>query len=100
MNRSRIESYLGFARKAGKLVSGYHKCLFMIGKNSVKLIILAEDVSQNTKDKFSYQCKKADIPYVVHGSINSLSQVTGNEGRGVYGLTDTNFAQAIIKETH
>ena len=98
MKRSKIESYLGFARKAGKVVSGYHKCLYMLSKKSVKLIILADDVSQNTKDKFFHQCEKSGIPCVSFGTIESLSQVTSNDGRGVYGITDGGFAQAIIKE--
>lgn len=98
MKKNKAETYLGFGRKAGKVVSGYHKCLYMITKKSVKLIILADDVSQNTKDKFFHQCKKAGIPCVSFGTIESLSQVTSNEGRGVYGLTDGGLAQAIIKE--
>lgn len=98
MKRSRTESYLGFARKAGKVVSGYHKCLYMVGKKSVKLIITADDISQNTKDKFSHVCARNNVPFVMFGTIESLSQITGNEGTGVYGITDANFAQAIIKE--
>ncbi|MCR4601056.1 MAG: ribosomal L7Ae/L30e/S12e/Gadd45 family protein [Clostridia bacterium] len=98
MERSKTESLLGFARKAGKVVSGYHKCLDMLKKNRIKLIITAEDVSQNTKDKFSHLCETRDIPFGVTGTIESLSLITGNDGRGVYGITDANFAQAIIKE--
>ena len=48
MNR-KIASYLGFARKAGKVMSGVNTCTFGIGKGKIELVILAEDISDNSK---------------------------------------------------
>ena len=98
MKKSKIASYLGLARRAGKLLSGYRTCVGNIGKGSIKLIILAEDTSQNTKDKFVSLCERHKIPCRVYEATDVLSEMTGLAGRGIYGVTDVNFAEAMIKE--
>ena len=98
MKRSKLESYLGLARRAGKLTSGYQACLHNVQKGKVRLIIVAEDSADNTKDKFSTLCKKYNISFEIFGTIEALSSMTGFSGRGVYGIEDDNFAQVVIKE--
>ena len=49
--RSKINSYLGFAKKSGNLMSGTNTCIFGISKGKVKLVILAEDISENSEKK-------------------------------------------------
>ena len=46
--RSKVMSYLGFAAKAGKIVNGYNTCMFMMEKKKVKLVILANDLAENS----------------------------------------------------
>ena len=98
MKKSKIASYLGLARRAGKLLSGYRTCAGSIGKGSIKLIILAEDTSQNTKDKFVSLCGRHGIPCKNYASTDALSDMTGLSGRGIYGITEVNFAEAMVKE--
>ena len=98
MKKSKISSNLGLARRAGKLLSGYRTCAGSIGKGSIKLIILAEDTSQNTKDKFVSLCGRHKVPCEIYGTTDVLSEMTGLSGRGIYGITEVNFAEAMIKE--
>ena len=98
MKKSKIASYLGLARRAGKLLSGYRTCAGSIGRGSIKLIILAEDTSQNTKDKFVSLCPRHGIPCRIYATTDILSEMTGLSGRGIYGITGVNFAEAMIKE--
>ncbi len=98
MKRSKLESYLGLARRAGKILSGYKTCAGSIGRGGIRLIIVASDTSQNTKDKFSSLCEKHGVSFKIWGSSEELSAMTGLSGRGVFGIMDGNFAKAIIKE--
>ena len=47
--KSKLESYLGFARKSGNLISGAGTCEINMAKGKVKLLIIAEDTAENSK---------------------------------------------------
>jgi ribosomal protein L7Ae-like RNA K-turn-binding protein len=96
--RKKVDSYLGFAAKSRNLVSGYHTCLHAAQQKKLRLLILSEDLSENTVKKLSRISKENEIPLRIYGSSEELSKVTGNQERGVFGITDVNFADAIMKE--
>ncbi|MDF2653640.1 MAG: ribosomal protein [Bacillota bacterium] len=96
--RRRVDSYLGFAAKSKNLVSGYQSCLHAIKHRKLKLLILAEDLSENTVKKLSRVAEEGSVPVRVYGLSEELSQITGNQDRGIFGITDGNFAEAIMKE--
>ena len=98
MNKKTPENYLGLARRAGKIVSGYRTCVHIIGKGSIKLMIIADDSSANTKEKFTALCGKYGVPCMIYGTTESLSRAAGLSGIGVFGITDRNFADVMIKE--
>ena len=58
-NEDKIYSFLGLATRAGKIVSGDDSTLLELKRGNVKLVIVAEDASDNTKklfkDKSSYR---------------------------------------------
>lgn len=96
--RSKVESYMGFAAKARKLATGYNTCLFMMEKKKLRLLILAEDLSENSKEKMINAAKQYKLPYRVYGKIEDLSHMTGTEGKGIFGLIDDNFGKVILSE--
>lgn len=96
--REKIVSYLGFARKSRNLISGYNSCLFALKGNKVKLLIIAEDLSENTVKKLSSSAKEKNINYRIYGSVEDLSRATGIQGRGIFAITDNNFAKVILDE--
>ena len=51
-NKSKIVSTIGMANRAGKIVSGQDSVRNSIRRKKVKLIIIAEDASDNTKKRF------------------------------------------------
>ncbi|MBQ0079561.1 MAG: ribosomal L7Ae/L30e/S12e/Gadd45 family protein [Eubacterium sp.] len=97
MNK-KIISYLGFARKAGKLISGVGTCTFELGKGKVKLMILAEDISENSEKKIMKEIRRADVPFIKMGTIEEMSKAVGASDRSVFGICDKGFAEAILKE--
>ena len=98
MNR-KIASYLGFARKAGKVMSGVNTCTFGIGTGKIELVILAEDISDNSKKKIMKELRRGQVPYITHGTVQELSQTIGQSGRSVIGICDKGFAEVILKES-
>ena len=57
MNR-KVISYLGFAKKSGNLLTGVNTCSFAMAKGKVKLMILAEDSSENSRKKIMKEIRK------------------------------------------
>ncbi len=96
--KKKIDSYLGFAAKSRQLVSGYHTCFHSIKQNKLKLLILSEDISENTAKKLTKLAQEKKIPLRIYGQSDELSRVSGNQERGIFGVTDQNFADVILKE--
>ncbi|MEG0157207.1 MAG: ribosomal L7Ae/L30e/S12e/Gadd45 family protein, partial [Anaerovoracaceae bacterium] len=93
--RKKIDSYLGFAKKSGNLVSGANTCTVTATRGRVKLLIIAEDIAENSREKMIKLAQSKNIPYVIYGLSDELSRITGTSGRSVFGITDRNFAQTI-----
>lgn len=96
--RKKIISYLGFAKKSGNLVAGVNTCSFAMNKGKVKLMILAQDISENSEKKIMKEIRKHDIRYVKYGNSDELSHAAGSSGRNVFGVCDDNFAKVILNE--
>lgn len=77
---------------------GYNTCVFSMSKSKVKLIILAEDLSQNSVEKIKSEAYRKGIPVRVYGNKQELSHMTGKENSGIFGITDANLSKAILEE--
>lgn len=96
--RKKIDSYLGFAAKSRNLITGYNTCITAMKKHKLKLLILACDLSDNSIEKMKKEAAKSGIPYKIYGSTAELSAITGNDNKGIFGITDRNFADIISQE--
>lgn len=94
--KDKILSLLGFAQKSGNLLSGENTCELFIRKNKIKLIIISEEASANSKNKFMNICDSKDIPFMVFGSKNELSSAIGKFNRAIIGIKDEKFSQRIL----
>lgn len=77
---------------------GYNTCLLAMDKRKLKLLVLASDVSENTMKKLVKAATERNVVYRIYGTCDDLSQACGTMGRGVFGITDRNFANVILKE--
>ncbi len=94
----KINSYMGFARRSGNMVAGTDICIAWMKKNKIKLLIIAEDIAENSKEKILSAAKKMNTPYKVFGKSDEISHMTGYDGRMTFGITDDNFADIIARE--
>ena len=104
MNR-KVISYLGFAKKSGNLLTGVNTCSFAMAKGKVKLMILAEDISENSRKKIMKEIRKIQaniwsltVNHIEYGNSEELSHAVGASGRNVFAICDKGFAEAITKE--
>ena len=96
--KNKLDGYLGFAAKARNLLTGTDTCSMAMDKGKVKLLIIADDSSENTVDKMVSKAKWLKIPYRIYGKSEHLSHVTGKAGRNVFAITDDNFAKVILEQ--
>ena len=97
INYQKLYGLMGLATKAGKLICGTDACLEAIEKNSIKIILMANDASERTKKLFKEKCKVINIPIYEICTIEELSKSIGKENKAVIGIKENGFAKAIKK---
>lgn len=94
---SKVYGLLGISSKAGKVVSGTEIVEEGISNKSIKLVIIADDASERTKDHIGKLCQKQNILYIVYGTIFDNSKAIGKSNRAIIGIRDKNLAEEIRK---
>lgn len=96
MENNRLYSFIGLIQKAGKLSSGDAGVEINTKKGKCSLIILAEDASDNIKNKFINLAEQYNVPYVYFGTKENLGQCIGKSDRAVLAVADENFAKSFL----
>lgn len=95
-NRKKVQSMIGMAYKAGRVISGEDPVRFALKKNNIKLLIIAEDASENTKKRFINSAVYYHIPYFIYMTKEELSISLGQKIRSIAGITDERFSDYLI----
>ena len=77
MQNNKFYSMLGLCMKAGRLTSGEVGCEAAIKGKKAKLIIVAEDASENTKTKFTNSAKFYAVDLISYGNKSELGYALG-----------------------
>jgi len=94
---NKVFSMIGLACKAGKVVSGEDSIRNLMKNNKVKLIIIAEDASDNSIKRFVNASKYYGIQHIFLGDKDTLGKHIGKQNRAVIGITDDGFKNNILK---
>lgn len=97
MKNDKILSLLGLAKKAGKLKSGEFSVETELKKGKAKVVVVANDASDNTKKKYRDMCTYRRVPIYFYSDMESLGKCIGTEFRAGVVVTDEGFANGIIK---
>ena len=89
---------LSLCAKAGKITAGNETVEKSIKNGSAKLVIVADDASENTKKKFIDKSKFYKTDCMIVSSKEELSHYTGKYGKAVFAVEDEGFASAIKKK--
>ena len=98
MNQNKAMALIGLAMKAGKVASGEFSSEKAVKEGKAKLVIVAEDASDNTKKKFNNMCTYYEVPYYLCGDKIQLGNAIGKEFRASLAIVDENLAQVIKKQ--
>lgn len=98
MNRNSVFSLLGLAMKSRNVVSGEFTTEKSVKEGSAKLVLIAEDASDNTKKMFHNMCEFHQVPMYEYGTKNELGHAMGKEMRASLAITDAGFAKTINKK--
>ena len=93
----KIKNLLTLAAKSGNLVSGDETCINYLKKDAVKLVILAEDASENTKKKFEDKTSYRNVPIRYWGNKEELGNTIGKPSRTIIAIIDKGFSESILK---
>ncbi|MCI8759639.1 MAG: 50S ribosomal protein L7ae [Clostridia bacterium] len=97
MNNKKILGLIGFAARARKICFGADSVELEIKKKKVYLVVIAEDASDRTKEKFTKLGKEYKIPIIIEGEIEILSQAIGKSNKAIIGIEEKNLAKEIQK---
>lgn len=85
---------LGLAKRARKIVSG-DQLIPAIQNQSVKLVLLAADASENTKKRIQDKCSFYEREVILVDSSAQLNQAMGTANRKAVGIVDEGFAKSL-----
>ena len=87
---------LGLCRRAGKLVSGAWASEKAIRMRKAELVIVSNDASDSTKERFAKLCKSRQIDIVFTGSNEELGRSIGHNARTIIAINDKRFKAMIL----
>ena len=97
MVNKKILGLIGLSARARKVSFGADSVEEQIKKGKIKLIIVAEDSSERTKDKFRKLSIEYKIPIIIEGQIEELSKAIGKSNKAILGIEDINLSNEIQK---
>lgn len=95
---NKIYSFLGLMQKAGKILSGDETVSNEIKNKKCKLLIIANDASDNTKDRFQNMVKNYETKYIYFGEKEKLGYCIGKSQRTVISIRDEKVAESLIEK--
>ncbi|BDG35182.1 YlxQ family RNA-binding protein [Geobacillus sp. 44B] len=95
MGNERWASLLGLANRAGKVISGEELTVKEIRSGKAKLVLLAEDASENTSKKITDKCSSYGVPLRKVSDRYTLGHAIGKDARVVVAVMDEGFANKL-----
>ena len=92
---SNIIGIIGLAARARKISFGADSVEEDIKRRKTKLVIVALDSSERTKDKFKKICETYHIPIIIDASIDEISKAIGKSNKAIIGIRDDNMVKGI-----
>lgn len=94
-----MNKILGLAYRARKVVFGTESTINNLRTNKVKLILLANDASDNTKKKVYDKCKYYNVNVIELLNSKEMSNSIGKKSNiMVIGITDQGFSNLLLNQ--
>lgn len=69
-----------------------------IQKHKIKLVIIACDASEKSKENVKYVCTNNKISVIEFSTMEELGKTIGKEKRAIIGIKDKNFSEGIVSK--
>lgn len=86
---------VGLAHRAQKCTTGEALILQEMRKGRVKLLLIANDIGENTKKKLTDKCNTFHVPFLIADDRYTLAQAIGKSERVAIAILDAGFAKRI-----
>lgn len=94
-----MNKILGLANRARKITLGTENTINSIRANKVKLVLLANDASDNTKKKVNDKCNYYKVKVVELFNSKEMSSSLGKRSNiMVVGITDQGFSNLLLNQ--
>ena len=90
---------IGLARKAGKLCVGSEMCVECIRAGKAELVVLCNDMSDNSSKKLHDTMRTRGVPYIALplGKVELAKKIGKSSFAVACALTDKGFANIVYK---
>ncbi|HET7522007.1 MAG TPA: YlxQ family RNA-binding protein [Bacillales bacterium] len=88
-------SLLGLANRAGKIASGEDTVLAAVRSQQAKLVLVAGDASERTREMWENKCRYYEIPLYAVADRFELGRAIGKAHRVVVAVKDPGFSQKL-----
>ena len=95
--KNRVGGYVGLAARARLLVSGGAICRRALNSGKGHLIVLAEDVSEPIRTRFTGLSHGKNVPMIRIGTKEDLGGWVGKSARSALLIQDVHLAKAILQ---
>lgn len=86
---------LGLAYRARKLSTGEQAIIKDIQAKRAKLVLIANDIGQQTKKKLTDKCDTYDVPFKIVDDRETIAKAIGKSARVAVAILDDGFAKKI-----
>lgn len=93
----RMMNLLGLAERARLIATGGFAVEKAIVEKKAKLVIVTEDASERTKNKFADLAEKYSVPFSIVLDKESLAKSVGKDLRSAAALLDEGFSESFRK---
>lgn len=92
---NKLKSMFSLCKRSGNLLSGEVQVTNSLSKKNAKLVIIADDVSDNTKKTFINKCEFYKIECIQYGNREEINDLIGDYNKAVFCVVDESFAKRI-----
>lgn len=97
MTANKVLTLLGFAQRAGALVSGDMAVKIALEQSSVRLLIVASDAADRTKTGLLSLAGHKGTDVRIFGSKDALGRAIGKSNRSAVAIKDAQLATALLR---
>ena len=94
---NKIYGLIGLAKRAGMAVCGENAVKESVRFGKAVLVLIAADVSENTRKNITDSCKYYNVTCRVLGTMDELGHAVGNNFNAAVAITDKGFSKSIQK---